>query len=315
MSYTPAQMYSLIIPVYRNRDSLSKLVSVLINLNKQLESQLECVFVIDGDPENEFELLSTLLPKQDLRAQLIRHSKNFGSFAAIRTGLEQAEGQYFATMSADLQEPPELALKVFHELAKNETDVVIANRIGRADRQLSSRWFWWVYRKFIQPEMPAGGVDMFGCNQTVRDVLVQLKESNSSLVSLLFWIGFRQKTVDYRRQRREYGASAWTFSRKMKYMVDSIFAFSDIPIRLLIFLGIFGITISFGLSVVVLLSKLVGNITVPGYTATLLIVAFFSSLNIFSFGIIGLYLWRTFENTKQRPNSIVMTIKKFRGRK
>ena len=94
-------------------------------------------------------------------------------------------------------------------------------------------------------------------------------------------------------------------------MIDSIFSFSNLPIKILIYLGVFGILISIALSILVIVYKFIGNIRVPGYTATLLIVSFFSSLNILSFGIIGLYQWRTFENTKFRPNSIVMKSLKF----
>jgi glycosyltransferase involved in cell wall biosynthesis len=307
-------MYSLIVPIYKNAASIPELLDVVVKFNKKFQNNVECVFVVDGNPENEFEILKTQLPKYKFKSQLISHSKNFGSFAAIRTGLEHATGDYFATMAADLQEPPELIEKIFNELPKQQTDIVLANRTGREDgffSNLFSTIFWKFYKNYIIKDIPTNGVDLFGCNKIVRDTLINLKESNSSLIGLLFWVGFKRTTIDYKRIKRKYGKSAWSFHKKMKYMLDSIFAFTDLPVKILINLGVIGILISLVLSTIVLISKFTGSIQVPGYTATFLIVSFFSSLNIFSFGIIGLYLWRTFENTKFRPNSIIMDLLKF----
>lgn len=301
-------MFSLIIPVHKNSQSIPDLLKITESLNKKLNNNLEVVFVIDGNPENEFEILKALLPNLSFKSQLILHSKTFGSFPAIKTGLEQARGKYFATMAADLQEPPELILKIFKHLKNNDCDIVIGNRTSREEDGRSvyfSKLFWFINKKFIQKDMPSGGVDAFGCNETVRKTLVCLKENNTSLIGLLFWIGFKRVNLNYVRAKRKYGKSAWNYKSKIKYMIDSIFSFSDIPIILLIASGVLGIFISIILSIIVIISKIAGTIPIPGYTATFLIVSFFSSLNIFSFGILGLYLWRTFENTKNRPNSII----------
>jgi glycosyltransferase involved in cell wall biosynthesis len=307
-------MFSLIIPVYKNSKSLEELISVLENLNDIFKNKIEIIFVIDGNPENEYEILKELLPNHKFKSQLIVHSKNFGSFAAIKTGLENATGDYFATLAADLQEPPELIEKIFKELPKNKSDIIIATRTSREDNLISkicSNAFWKFYKKNIIKDIPKGGVDLFGCNKKVRDSLISLKENNTSLIGLLFWVGFRRQFIGYKRNKRKYGKSAWNLKKKFKYMTDSIFAFSDIPIKVLVILGVIGISISFLLSMLVLISKLTGEISVPGYTATLLISAFFSSINMLSFGIIGLYIWRTFENTKNRPNTIIMEKIKF----
>src|SRR5205823_4374215 len=102
---------------------------------------------------------------------------------------------------------------------------------GRADPSLSSRLFWTLYRRLVQRDMPEGGIDIFGCNRTFRDRLISLGESNSTLVGLVLWLGFRRKLVPYERRRREIGRSAWTFRKKLRYLSDSVFAFSDLPIR------------------------------------------------------------------------------------
>ena len=302
-------MYSLVIPVYRNEESLPELVSQLSVLNHALDRRLETVFVVDGSPDNSYGYLREALPRTDLRAKLILLSRNYGSFAAIRAGLTEASGPYFAVLAADLQEPPELAREFFAALENDEADVVIGTRIGREDPALA-RWaaalFWGVYRRLIQREVPPGGVDLFGCNQTFRDQLIRLEELNTSLVGLLFWLGFRRKSIPYIRRARPYGRSAWTLRRKLRYLSDSVFAFSDLPIRLLSLSGAGGLLVSLLLGIVVLTARLTGAIQLPGYTPTVLMILFFGALNTLGLGIIGAYTWRAFENTKRRPGYVIL---------
>jgi glycosyltransferase involved in cell wall biosynthesis len=310
-------MYSLVIPVYKNEDSIPDLLRALRKLGEELHQRLEVVFVVDGSPDRSAELLHEALPREAFPSRLVLLSRNFGAFAALRAGLAEAEGPYFAVMAADLQEPPELVLTFFRALESEPIDVVIGRRDGRED-PLLSRWasqvFWFFYRRFVQKEMPPGGVDTFGCNLAFRDRLLALRESNSTLVGLLFWLGFRRKLVGYVRQTRHHGRSAWTFSRKLRYLTDSVYAFSDLPIRLLVSVGALGLFFSGIFAVVILISRLTGLITVPGYAATVLAVTFIIALNSFGLGVIGSYVWRAFENTKGRPQSIVMAKFEFNRR-
>ena len=310
--------YSLVIPVYKNAESIPALLQACADLDARLEHALEVVFVVDGSPDASYALLRDALPAARFRSRLMLLSRNFGSFAAIREGLSAASGRYFAVMAADLQEPPELVLEFFKTLETEPIDLVIGTRQGRADpllSRLTSQAFWWLYRWIIEPQMPPGGVDVFGCNREFRDRLVVLAESNSSLVGLLFWLGYRRKLIGYARQRRQAGKSAWTVRKKLKYLFDSLFAFSDLPIRLLAFLGALGLATSVVLSVVVFFARISGLVDVPGYAATVLVVAFFAALNSFGLGVIGSYVWRTFENTKGRPLAVVMQTEAFAGDK
>jgi polyisoprenyl-phosphate glycosyltransferase len=220
-----------------------------------------------------------------------------------------ARGKYFAVMAADLQEPIELIVTFFKTLQNEPVDVVIGARDSRTEpwpSKMASNLFWFFYRKFIIPDMPKGGVDVFGCNQQFRNYLLQLDESHSSLVALIFWMGFRRKLVNYDRQPRLHGQSGWTFRKKLNYLKDSTFSFSDAPIKLLSWVGIIGVLSSVLLALVILIARSNGWIEVPGYSATVLIVSFFGALNILGLGIIGTYAWRTYENTKRRPSAIVM---------
>jgi len=307
-------MLTLIIPVFRNETSIPELVESVAALAKTIPEEFEAVFVDDGSPDRSGETLARLLPNAGFRARLVSLSRNYGSFAAVRAGLAAGGGEYFAVMAADLQEPPSLVSEFFKVLRSGSYDVVVGTRDQRAD-SLSSRFssalFWRLYRRLVRRDVPPGGVDVFGCTRAFRDRILELSESNSTLVGLIFWLGFRRAEVKYSRLPRIHGSSGWSFWRKVRYLLDSTFAFSDLPIRLLSLAGLIGMMVSVVLAIAVLAAKIGGQVNVPGYTATVLVVMFFGGLNSFGIGVLGEYLWRTFENTKGRPEYLVARVDEF----
>ena len=300
--------FSVVIPVYKNEESIDRLLDEISKLDTQLTDlgiELELVMVVDGSPDQSYTKIRDRLPALPFRCHLIGHSRNFGSFAAIRTGLAQGTGEYFGVMAADLQEPPHLMVDFAKALTGEECDVVVGKRVGRSDGSISSRLFWGMYRRFVVPEMPSGGVDVFGCTREFRDRLLELEESRTSLVGLIFWLGFDRKEVEYTRLEREEGVSAWTLRKKLSYMSDSIFAFTDYPIRLLLRFGLVASILSVIAGTVVTIARLTGEIEVPGYAALMLVTLTFGSVMVFGIGLVGEYAWRAYENTKRRPASVV----------
>jgi glycosyltransferase involved in cell wall biosynthesis len=307
---------SLVIPVYRNEESLPELLEALEALAASLAHRLEVVFVVDGSPDGSWAYLCAALPRRAFPTRLCLLSRNFGSFSAIRAGLGLARGEHAAVMAADLQEPPELVAEFFRVLEQEPVDVVLGVRAGRSDpffTRLSSQLFWALYRRSVQRDMPPGGVDVFACNRAFRERLLALEETSTSLVGQVLWLGFRRKLVPYERRARRHGTSAWTLKKRLRYLADSVFAFTDLPIRLLVGLGALGLTVALGLGLVVLGARLAGYTRVPGYTATVLAIVFFAGLNSLGLGILGSYVWRAYENTKQRPSSVTMQIEEFTG--
>jgi glycosyltransferase involved in cell wall biosynthesis len=305
---------SLIIPVYNNEESIHSLLYQINKINKSLKGDLEILFAIDGSLDRSYEILKSNLSQEKFSSKIIVLSRNFGSLNAIRAALEIAKGDYFATMSADLQEPPELIINFFKTLKKQPVDVVIGVRESREDPVISkavSVIFWYIYKKFILKEVPSSGIDVFGCNKIFRDNLIKLKETRSSLIFQIFWIGFRRKEILYKRLKNKFGKSQWSFKKKLEYMLDSMFSFSELPIKLIIcigFVGIFFFTIT---GIVTIIGKYMGLINVPGYTTTLLTIGLLSSINLFCLGLIGSYVFRIYENSKGRPLSIVLKIDEF----
>lgn len=301
--------FSIVIPVYKNEAFLERLVEDLEDVARQLRGDLEVVFVVDGSPDRSHVILQQALVKAAFQSQLLLLTRNFGSFSAVAAGLGAATGDYLAVIAADRQEPPDLTVRFFTELVKGDCDIVFGQRESRADpwlSRISARVFWGFYRRFVQRDMPSGGIDVFACTRAASDVLLSLHEANTSLVGLLMWVGFRRRFVGYSRLLRESGKSAWTFRRKLRYLKDSIFAFSDLPLRLLGHIGLLGMGVSVIIAVLTVVAKFAAGIDVPGYAATVSIIVFFGGLNSFGISLLGEYLWRTFENSKQRPRYIVL---------
>jgi glycosyltransferase involved in cell wall biosynthesis len=309
-------MLSLVIPVYRNEENLPRLFEALEQLESRLQHSLEVVFVVDGSPDRSLERIRDRLSNWSVSAQLVELSRNFGSFAAITAGLRVARGEWCAVIAADLQEPPELVIEFERVLAAGEADVVFGYREGRADPWLSrllSQSFWSLYRRFVVPDMPRGGIDVFGCTRQVRDALVDLREVNTNLMALLLWLGFRRAFVPYTRRLRLEGRSAWTTGRKLRYALDSIFSFTDLPIRALLVLGTLATIGSIAGAVTVIIAWALGLVPVLGYTPLMLAIISFGGLTALGLGIVGQYQWLSLQNTRNRPTAIVRRIETFEG--
>ena len=305
---------SVVVPVYRNAAGIPDLLARLRELDAQVEGGIEAVCVVDGSPDDCDALLAAALPTMPYPSRLVLLSRNFGAFAAIREGLRVAGGRWFAVMSADLQEDASVIVAFFTALRADEADVALGVREARNDPWLSrfaSAMFWRMYRALIRPDVPRGGIDVFACNRLFRDHLVQFSESYSSLVGQILWLGFRRKLVPYQRVARRHGRSAWTLRQKVAYLSDSIYSFSDLPVRVFTTLGAIGLFTSAVLTTAVVVAKMSGSIPVPGYAATVLTIVFFASLNLLGLGIVGSYVWRAYENTKSRPLAVVMRDRAF----
>lgn len=305
---------TVVVPVYGNEGSITPLIAALASIKAETGVPFEAVFVVDGSPDQSYARLREQLPAAGFDAQLVSLSRNFGAFSAIRVGLEHARGSIIAVMAADLQEPPSLVIELFNALSSGDKDIAMGVREAREDPGLSklmSATFWSLYRHFVMPDIPKGGVDIFGLSADMRDHLLQLNESNTSLLAQLFWLGGRRVFVPYQRLRREHGKSAWTMKKKLRYLSDSVFAFTDLPVRLLMAIGTLALLAAVAMSILILIAKLSGLVAVPGYAGTMVTILFFGALNSLGLGVVGAYAWRTFENTKARPLAIIQSLENF----
>ena len=298
---------SLVIPVYYNEENLVPLYKDLKEkFIDQIDFDYEIVMVNDGSKDRSWEILEQLA-KEDYHIKIISLSRNFGSHAAVLCGLNYCTGDCAVIKAADLQEPTELILEMIDSW-KQGNNVVLAVRSGR-DESKSQTFFANFYYKLVQktalPEMPDMGFDVYLVDRKVIEVLSRLDEKNSALTGQILWSGFKTDKVYYRRLARELGQSRWTLRKKIKLVFDTLFSFTVLPISLVLNLGFFAICGSLIWTIVVLISKLNGSIIEIGWTSLFIFNLFSFGVVMMTLGILGEYLWRTFDASRNRPTFII----------
>lgn len=292
LSEVQSPSLSLVVPIYRNEGSIDDLLQAVDFIARSVDGDFEAVFVVDGSPDRSYALLREKLPGCAFRSQLATLTRNFGAFPAIRTGLQLSTGDLTAVMAADLQEPPTLVIDFWQRYVSERYDVAFGVREARSDpaaSKLASTLFWATYRRMVIKDIPKGGVDIFAVSRGFLERLLLLNEAHSSLLAQLFWLGGKREFVSYQRRERQHGKSAWTLSKKLRYLSDSVFAFTDLPVRMLTALGLIALAFTALLGALVLAAKFSGLVAVPGYTLTILTILFFGALNSLGLGIVGTY--------------------------
>ena len=278
---------------------------------------MEGVFVVDGSPDGSSSFCDDCCRSGGSASQLVTHSRNFGSFAAIRTGFAVARGDFMAAMAADLQEPAELVKQFFGHLASGEYDVAVGARAGRADPRttmLLSRAFWSLYRRWVHREIPPAAwisSAVPGKSQPNWSSLTNLARASSGC-SIGSDSAAWKSLMSARRARPV--AAVGHCAGSSTYFLDSVFSFTDIPVTLLMVIGAIGGGVTAIGSVVVLVAKLTGAIQQTGYTPLMLVILLSTFALMFSLGIVGSYVWRTYENSKGRPGAVAMTRRPSMGR-
>lgn len=304
---------SIIIPVYFNELNLKPLYDCLKKdvLNHLSKLDYELIFVDDGSKDKSLEVIQELQSKYP-KITFVKLSRNFGSHSAILAGLSIATGDAATFISADLQDPPKIILKMVKEW-ESGADSVIAVRKDREEsiiQKFFSNTYYRIMRKIALKNMPLGGFDCFLIDRKVINTIVKMDEKNTSLMGQILWSGYNIAEIKYTRKARELGKSKWTFGKKVKYFTDSIVSFSFFPLRAITAIGILSSLISFIWMLVVFFSWIFGNIAVQGYTTLIMVILFFSGLILFSLGMVGEYLWRVLDASRNRPTFIIDTIVK-----
>ena len=298
---------SIVIPVYYNQDNLEPLYANMEEiLFSHQEYEWEIVMVNDGSQDDSYSVMKSLADK-DGRIKIFSLSRNFGSHAAVLCGLAKCTGDCAVIKAADLQEPTELILEML-ESWKKGNNVVLAVREGREESRqqtLFANLYYTLVRKAALPNMPKGGFDVYLLDWKVIDVLMALDERNSALTGQILWSGFKTDKVYYTRLAREIGTSKWTLKKKIRLVTDTLFSFSTLPIKAVTLVGTFSFIGALIWAVVVLIFKLAGMIEVSGWTTLFIFNLFSFGVIMLTLGILGEYLWRTFDASRNRPPYII----------
>ena len=294
---------SIIIPVYYNEDTLMALYNDLKLKILNKIGDYEIVIVNDGSKDNSYEIMKKIYELDD-RVKLVKLSRNFGEHAAILAGLSECTGDCAVTKQADLAEDSSLILEMY-EKWKQGNKVVIATREKRDD-PLLKRTFAEIYyklmKRFVNENMPQGGFDCFLIDRKVVDILELLDEKNSSLQLQILWSGFKTVEVPYHRMDRENGSGGkWTIRKRVKLAVDSMLGFSYSPIRFMTGVGIACAGCSFLAIISIFVDYLVSGREVEGWYTIMCAIFLSTGLVLIMLGLIGEYLWRTLDASRNRP--------------
>lgn len=305
---------SIIIPVFFNEESIREIflqVSdvLLANINVK---DYEIIFIDDGSEDNSFnEIIKLKEEFFDRNIKVIKFTRNFGQVSAIRAGYLYSTGKAVINISADLQDPPILINRMLDEYFNNNYEVVICARESREEnflRKLTSKIFYSLIRILSFKNIPKGGFDFLLVSNRVKNLILQNSESNPFLQGQILYLGFKPKFIYYKRLKRKKGKSRWTFSMKLKYLIDGILNYSYLPVRLMSLLGLIIALLGFLYAIIIIIAKIFGDIPFTGWAPIMITVLVLSGFQMLMLGIIGEYLWRTLDQVRNRPPFVIEKI-------
>ena len=296
---------AFVIPVYRNQGSLLTTYEKCLDMLQSMGFDYEFIFVNDGSDDNSLsELVS--LHERDSRVKVLSFSRNFGQVPAMIAGLKEVNSEAVILMSADLQEPIELIQELITKW-QSGNEIVIGHRIDREDGFIANTTSQIFYRlmRYVNPNMPKGGFDFMLLDIKAVRVLNQLDERNRFFQGDVLWLGFSTAFVPYKRNKRTIGKSQWTLTKKLKYFIDGLLNTSYVPIRLMSLLGILFSMIGFGYALLIAYNRFLHHTPFNGWAPIMILILIIGGLIMLMLGIIGEYVWRTYDEARKRPLYII----------
>lgn len=303
---------SIVVPVFRNEATLHSLYIQLEDMFSTAAPAVgrEYVFVDDGSDDQSLRVL-TELHEQYENVHVLRLSRNFGQVPAIIAGLNEASGDAILILSADLQDPIEIIPKMI-EAWKGGNQIVIAHRQNRQDNfqtRLTSGIFYQLM-KLSRLELPSGGFDFVLLDRKANEALKQIKGRNRFLQGDMLWIGFQTQLIPYERKARPFGKSQWSFMKKVKYLLDGVISSSYWPIRLMSLMGLLTAFSGFFYILIIVYMRFVHQVPFIGWAPIMVVILWVGGIIMLMLGIIGEYLWRIYDEVRERPYYIIQEKKK-----
>jgi polyisoprenyl-phosphate glycosyltransferase len=300
---------SIIMPCYFNEENIPVTTQELIENEAGFEKdiELEYVFIDDGSKDNTLCELLKFKEKYPHKVKVVKLSGNFGAYNAILAGMKYATGDCSVVLTADLQDPPELIPKMV-EYWRKGVKLVIANRTDREEPWMQkkiSNFYHNTMKKIAIKNIPSGGFDLILFDRQLREEVVRIDEKNTNTLYLLTWLQYDYVCIPYVRRKRQIGKSRWTLQKKIKLFIDSFVSFSYFPIRAITVSGILFGLISFIYGIFIIVAKIFGLIPVQGWATVMAVILFVSSFQMLALGVLGEYIWRTLDASRNRPNYVV----------
>lgn len=303
---------SIVVPCYNEEESLGLLYRELIRVIKELKLDYEILFVDDGSSDNTLNVIKELL-KKDKKVRFISFSRNFGKEAALFAGLENVEGDYIAIMDADMQDPPGLLKEMVKGLNEGY-DVVASRRVNRNGepkiRSFFARVFYKIINKLSKIKMVDGERDFRLMKKKVVNEIIKLKEYNRYSKGLFSYVGFKTKYLEYENIKRKKGRTKWKFNNLFVYAIEAITSFSTKPLVISALIGILFFIISLFMIIFIIIRTLIWSDPVNGWPSLVCIIFMVSGIQLFCTGIMGIYLSKTYLETKKRAIYIISETEK-----
>ena len=297
-------IYSLIVPLYNEQDTLPELVRRLTDVMNTLDEPTELILINDGSKDQSLMLLRSFY-QQDNRICYINLARNFGHQIAVTAGLNFVRGDMAVILDADLQDPPELIPELIKQW-RSGFQVVYAQRTKRIEESWTKKvlayWFYRILQKFADVEIPTDTGDFCLIDRSVIDILNAMPERTRYLRGLRSWVGFNQIAVPFSRDARFAGEVKYTFRKSFKLAINGIVSFSQVPLRLSTYVGLFAAFVSLLMGLLILYWRIfVPNSPLTGFTMILVAVFFLGAVQLVCIGILGEYIGRIHEEVKGRP--------------
>ncbi len=296
---------SLVVPCYNEAENVAMFQDAVITAFQDCGYDYEIVFVDDGSRDATLYNLKKLYTQQKCPVKVVSFSRNFGKEAGIYAGMEHASGDYISLIDADLQQRPEIVREMVKILDDSpEYDVVAAYQDRRGEGKVLSffkKSFYAVINKLSNVKLKSDASDFRTFRRSVRDHILELGEYHRFSKGIFAWVGFNTQFIPYVACERVAGETKWSFRKLLNYAIEGIIGYSTAPLRFSTYLGCFTALAAIIYLLVTILQKLIVGIDVPGYATIIVLILLLGSMQLLCIGIIGEYVGRTFEQSKQRP--------------
>ena len=303
---------SLIVPCYNEAENVGPFQDAVIGAFEGCGYDYEIVFIDDGSKDATYHNLKKLHSQRKCPVKVISFSRNFGKEAGLYAGLEHATGEYIALIDADLQQRPEIVRDMVRMLDEDPgIDVVAAYQDRRGEGFVLSffkKSFYAIINKLSKVKLQPDASDFRTFRRSVRDSLLEMQEYHRFSKGIFAWVGYDTKFIPYTACERAHGTTKWNFGKLMNYAIEGIIGFSTAPLRMATYLGGFTALAALIYMIVVIMQKLIWGIAVPGYATIIVLTLVLGGIQLICLGIIGEYVGKTFEQSKNRPIYITKNI-------
>lgn len=309
-SFPHPEKLSVVVPCYNEQEVLVAFYERTVRVVDGTGLDSEFIFVNDGSRDRTKEVLLGLR-ERDQRVKLVNLSRNFGKEIAMTAGIDFAGGDAVVVIDADLQDPPELIVPMI-ERWREGYDVVFATRTARDGetwlKRITARMFYRVVRGVTRIDIPENTGDFRLMDRKAVDALASLREHHRFMKGLFSWIGYSQTSIPYHRDARAAGATKWNYWMLWNFAIEGITSFSIGPLQVASYFGAVVAVFAFMYALFLVVRTLVFGVDVPGYASIMVTILFFSGVQLITLGVMGEYLGRMFNETKNRPLYLVKDI-------